>query len=491
MTDFGYAFRARCTFITSFRPDWAQAVTLALGQDRWIQTEFPGLHSTIFEAGRLRSADQLAERFRRARRRRVIHVPMVDDAVAAMRSFKEWCPTLVLVTSRLLPDTLAEFAAPLAPFHPHCHIIFWEDLVEEPSTFFQLCRTLDVEPRHNTLAIKAIDGPRTSPSVLPQVPAAVAAMLIEPESDAAGVAHLFEPVRWVTPKNGAIAEVEKPVEETEFPLGPRRIRIDVLPEPGVGNIIAQVGKFEASAGIHYTLHFTAKADKLRPAAIIVNGIAESQPELDVHQKFTLTPDLTTFRWSFLARRSGELRIYLDLGTSRPSVEIERTMLSRAGFAYPLICKVGDARVDTRRTAEGLRIDLDSAFAHKEDVQLVYPTHPVHAGVRYRLSYRARADSRKRIGSGVTRGQAPYGGINFYYDFDVTTNWKYCHLEEVAKSDDPTPRILFDVGNNGTGLEIADIQFRAADERLDREAILSIKAAFRTSSSIQRIPSTAG
>jgi glycosyltransferase involved in cell wall biosynthesis/SAM-dependent methyltransferase len=103
-----------------------------------------------------------------------------------------------------------------------------------------------------------------------------------------------------------------------------------------------------------------------------------------------------------------------------------------------------------------------------DIQLNQPFLTVQAGRRYRLRFRGRADSPRRIFVGLAKSEAPWTGLGLYAQIPLTTDWKTFEEEFTAQSDEDNARILFDVGEESPSIAIASL---VLEDRTDGHHVL--------------------
>jgi glycosyltransferase involved in cell wall biosynthesis len=141
--------------------------------------------------------------------------------------------------------------------------------------------------------------------------------------------------------------------------------------------------------------------------------------------------------------------------------------------WNLLCRaVEDARIQlrldegnhARLLASGLpnsiRLAIDELGAGAESqIQINLPYHPVTAGQRYAVSFRARADEPRTIDVGFAAAHAPWTGLGLYQSIALITEWRDFELEFTPASDDANARVHLDVGGASPSLEVAGISLR--------------------------------
>jgi hypothetical protein len=141
--------------------------------------------------------------------------------------------------------------------------------------------------------------------------------------------------------------------------------------------------------------------------------------------------------------------------------------------WNLLCRaVEDARIQlrldegnhARLLASGLpnsiRLAIDELGAGAESqIQINLPYHPVTAGQRYAVSFRARADEPRTIDVGFAAAHAPWTGLGLYQSIALITEWRDFELEFTPTSDDANARVHLDVGGASPSLEVAGISLR--------------------------------
>lgn len=124
--------------------------------------------------------------------------------------------------------------------------------------------------------------------------------------------------------------------------------------------------------------------------------------------------------------------------------------------------------------ELLRVAISEATTRDPwDIQLNQPNLVVKSGCSYKLTFRARADRSRTINLGFSKAHNPWDGLGLYRTIDVTPEWQDHDFEFVANADDENARIHFDVGGNGSSVELSSLILATSPEGmiLEPDAII--------------------
>jgi hypothetical protein len=155
----------------------------------------------------------------------------------------------------------------------------------------------------------------------------------------------------------------------------------------------------------------------------------------------------------------------DSGKTDPAPE-EFTNPLPSGFPWRL-------RTSQGNEAETLLIPgRDNAFRvairrtigeNRWDVQLQRGGLRLSRHHRYRLSFRARSESPRLIGAGLSDDGAPWSNAGFYEEFRLRTDWRSFRSEFVCGDTEFPLRLHLDLGTRRSDLYISDLQLDDLDD----------------------------
>lgn len=97
-----------------------------------------------------------------------------------------------------------------------------------------------------------------------------------------------------------------------------------------------------------------------------------------------------------------------------------------------------------------------------DIQLNQRGLAVKSHHHYRLHFRARADRRRTISVGFSKGSPPWSNLGLYRRIHMTPEWQSFQIDFVVTEDHDNGRIHFDVGRQKIGVEVSAIILRDLD-----------------------------
>ena len=97
-----------------------------------------------------------------------------------------------------------------------------------------------------------------------------------------------------------------------------------------------------------------------------------------------------------------------------------------------------------------------------DIQLNQRRLGVKSRHHYRLHFRARADRRRTISVGFSKGSPPWNNLGLYRKIHVRPEWQSFQIDFVVTADDDNGRIHFDVGRQKIAVEVSAIVLRDLD-----------------------------
>jgi hypothetical protein len=99
----------------------------------------------------------------------------------------------------------------------------------------------------------------------------------------------------------------------------------------------------------------------------------------------------------------------------------------------------------------------AAHTGPESVQASKTGYDLLEGHRYRLRFRARADSAREIGFGASLGDAPWSGLGLYDVAALAPAWSQVEREFTATATTARARVHFDLGASDIPVELAEVE----------------------------------
>ena len=111
----------------------------------------------------------------------------------------------------------------------------------------------------------------------------------------------------------------------------------------------------------------------------------------------------------------------------------------------------------------VRVEIDRAEVPTTwHVQLTYDGLALKRGVRYQLSFKARADNVRPFSYGVSQAHPPWDNLGWYEQIDIGTEWEeYSRIFRATATDDEA-RMTFDLGDAIPAVEIKTVVIHQLD-----------------------------
>jgi hypothetical protein len=93
-----------------------------------------------------------------------------------------------------------------------------------------------------------------------------------------------------------------------------------------------------------------------------------------------------------------------------------------------------------------------------------PSLTLQRDVKYSLSFRVKADAKKRFAYSVGQTNSPWKSLGLYEEIDATPQWQTIETDFVSPAYEPDARIHFDVGGSAISIEFADVRLVALPAR---------------------------
>ncbi len=131
-------------------------------------------------------------------------------------------------------------------------------------------------------------------------------------------------------------------------------------------------------------------------------------------------------------------------------------------------RVGDRNQATliypREDHEMVKIGITKAETKTNwDIQLNRLGLKVNGGVRYTVSFRARAKKPREIGVGFAKAHDPWTTLGMYTRVKLTAEWQTFQEEFVALEDDEDARIHFDLGGRPVSVDLTSVVLRPVEQ----------------------------
>jgi hypothetical protein len=94
---------------------------------------------------------------------------------------------------------------------------------------------------------------------------------------------------------------------------------------------------------------------------------------------------------------------------------------------------------------GTRVVVRQCGADRWNIRLARPGIKIVAGKRYSIAFLARSTRARKISFGVWQDHAPWDGLGFSEEIEVSRKWQAVGRRFVATSDDPHGYLGFWVG----------------------------------------------
>lgn len=259
-----------------------------------------------------------------------------------------------------------------------------------------------------------------------------------------------------------------------------RIEFSSLDQHKPESVQLTMGRFTLETDKMYSVSLRARSDANRDIAVVVGQDCDPWATAGIYQKLALTPQWATHLYTFRITQSGPGRLYFDLGNDDVAVEIADVALCRAeshvndlfernGAQCLIQFPVGQPGVLRAMIATGDKKE-------PQDVQIFIAERPIQVGKRYFATFEGRADRPRDIGFGCVNGKTEWTSVGLYYRVGVGTHWKPYYYEFVAEEDADVVRVLFDLGESATPIEIRNVRFEEGMDDINAEDVARLEYA---------------
>ncbi len=114
-----------------------------------------------------------------------------------------------------------------------------------------------------------------------------------------------------------------------------------------------------------------------------------------------------------------------------------------------------------------RVTIEHAGQRRWQVQLQQAPFRLERKIPYSLSFRARSEVQRTIACAVSQNHAPWQDLGLYREFEVGRDWQRLEFPFVARADDESARIHFDLGGSAGNVEISDVILRRTGSEIVR------------------------
>ncbi|MBX9654750.1 sulfotransferase [bacterium] len=239
-----------------------------------------------------------------------------------------------------------------------------------------------------------------------------------------------------------------------------RVNIDALSGSDPTDVQLTAGHSFLQAGQYYTLAVRLRAAESRTVRVSVGQTISPWELRGLCQDIDVSREWSTHLLDFRATAGGESRLYFDLGLSAATID----------FSFIYMFPSSD-RIHQYTAHDGARCELEfpeiesgsvratvstSEKKSAEDVQLFISNVRLEAMHRYRITFQARADMTRDFGFGVGRNEEPWDDLGIYHKVIAGRIWQQFYYEFLATEDCDNARVLFDIGQSSTPIEIRDV-----------------------------------
>ncbi len=84
---------------------------------------------------------------------------------------------------------------------------------------------------------------------------------------------------------------------------------------------------------------------------------------------------------------------------------------------------------------------------------------MESGKRYLLGFRARSNLPRQIDFGLARAYEPWDNLGIYSSARLDRGWQRFEVEFVPTADDDNARILFDLGDSVSYVDLSELTLR--------------------------------
>jgi len=249
----------------------------------------------------------------------------------------------------------------------------------------------------------------------------------------------------------------EPIEDDD---GGIRIRVQRRIRRYASSIQVELGRANLQAGETYTVALTLRSPSPRPVGVRIRQRSRTFFLPRFRRVIPLTPEWSTYVYEFRATGGDEAQLLLDVGKCHSWVDIKQAALfpscDRMHSFY--LNEGGKGFVEFPvESQNSVRIQpIPGPDAHDADVQITKPVLLLRQGVRYSVSFQARASEVREIGFGIGLSRAPWLGLGLYRHVTVSRDWQPYYYEFIASRDCGDARIHFDLGRRDIPVEIDQV-----------------------------------
>lgn len=227
--------------------------------------------------------------------------------------------------------------------------------------------------------------------------------------------------------------------------------------------------FSLEANRSYILTFRGRAAETRGAAV---SVGESHPPWKTHglyRELELGPQWRLFRFRFICSATdADAQVQFQLGKSAAEVSLADIALEPAeppGFQLDL----ADWKLSAAEGAKGeffvepatpklFHIVPGKEKATKEawQLSLSHGGLSFDGGQEYRLSFKARAPSKRPLVCVVLQGHPPWTNLGLTRPYELDSDWRLFRARFKVAESEPDGMLRFDVGGSTVDVEISDI-----------------------------------
>ncbi len=113
-----------------------------------------------------------------------------------------------------------------------------------------------------------------------------------------------------------------------------------------------------------------------------------------------------------------------------------------------------------------RIEIERSGTDAWSIRIVRPGLTVRAGQRYRVSLTVRADCTRRILFGVWQDHAPWEGLGFCEERQISRNWLHISKKFTAGKDDASGYLGLWLGGESGAVEVRQCSIRASGPKIN-------------------------
>lgn len=255
---------------------------------------------------------------------------------------------------------------------------------------------------------------------------------------------------------------------------PSVLRVRIL-KLGEGESASRASLFrpdiEVEKDKQYTVAFRGKARKSRPIRVAA-GLADAPySPLGFYRKVDLTEEWQAFSFPFQSNADAKnARLYFELGDGESGIEVSDVSLFSSD--WKVVAQQG-AQASLFRpldTPEVLRVKIEKIAepAAAWHVQAAKEGIQVEKDKEYLVKFRVRADQPRTVNVAVGQAVKPFKTLGLYSRIEVTPEWKEVESKFKATAAEESARIYFDMGTDGAGVEISEVELQPASDQEPKE-----------------------